>query len=132
MALEYHFDEIKNRRKICVVETGEIGEDGERVTGVSDFLIGLVWVTLAVGMSSLTHGNLPEFLRRVRIVEGRLGALMTRRGHPYVFREEDLQRFVGLRTNGPDLSAQEFERRQLEALAARRGVASKAAGVIEA
>ncbi|MBI5511433.1 MAG: hypothetical protein HY903_21960 [Deltaproteobacteria bacterium] len=132
MALKYYFDKIKNWQKTCVVETDEIDEDGERVTYVSDFLSCLVWVSVAVGMSSLTRRNLPEFLRRARIVEGRLGALMTRHGQPYLLREEELRHFIGLRTDGPDLTAKEFERGDLKTLAARPRVALSPTLSIEA
>jgi hypothetical protein len=85
---------------------------------------GLIFATMSIGMDEITAENAGEFYARIKVLEGMIGSFVTvldgeARGHEakmaeYYFNTADIQRRIGLKTNGGRETRTKFLNRMLK------------------
>jgi hypothetical protein len=85
---------------------------------------GLIFATMSIGMDEITTENAGEFYARIKVLEGMIGSFVTvldgeARGHEakiadYYFNTADIQRRIGLKTNGGRETRTKFLNRMLK------------------
>lgn len=121
MSLDFLLKDIKNCKEVCYYTDENDGE--EKLTGKCHLL---VWGTMMVHMGSITKKNITEWLVRLRIVEqafGGLGRICVKceegeesdgsdgyRMIDWKPTREELEVFVGLKTNVHQLTRAAFKK----------------------
>lgn len=67
----------------------------------------LVFMTMFIGINHLTEATLPEFVKRAKVWERAYGPI---RANKTLLTEDEIKRFVGLKTNAAPLSREQFKR----------------------
>lgn len=88
MALTYRLTEIANWQELRL----EVKGNWVKTQAI-------IYMTMFVGMGQITEANADEFYRRARIVEAVTGFLYATDQGPQPITREDVQRYVGLKTN---------------------------------
>lgn len=77
----------------------------------------LIFATMSLGMDDITADNASEFYARVKVLEGSIGSFVSvivdGNFEDYFFTPADIQRRIGLRTNGGRESRTKFLGRML-------------------
>jgi hypothetical protein len=73
----------------------------------------LIFSTMSIGLSTITDTNANEFYARVKMLEGAIGSFVYIDGDDYFFTPADIQRRIGLRTNGGSETRTKFLGRML-------------------
>ena len=73
----------------------------------------LIFATMSTGLSTITDTNANEFYARIKMLEGAIGSFVYIDGDDYFFTPADIQRRIGLRTNGGRESRTKFLGRML-------------------
>lgn len=60
----------------------------------------LIFSTMSIGMNQITADNANEFYARIKFLEGAIGSFVSVDGNDYFFTVADIQRRIGLHTNG--------------------------------
>jgi len=96
MALNYNFSKVADHEKLH--------EDNNewQATDV------LIWMTMAVGIHTITEDNHKEFYARLHLLEKLNGAMRTEGGKEKLFTLEEVKRRIGLSTNASTLTRNQF------------------------
>jgi hypothetical protein len=73
----------------------------------------LIFSTMSIGLCTITDTNANEFYARVKMLEGAIGSFVYIDGDDYFFTPADIQRRIGLRTNGGSETRTKFLGRML-------------------
>jgi len=73
----------------------------------------LIFATMSTGLSTITDTNANEFYARIKMLEGAIGSFVYIDGDDYFFTPADIQRRIGLRTNGGSETRTKFLGRML-------------------
>jgi hypothetical protein len=73
----------------------------------------LIFSTMTIGMNTITDTNANEFYARIKILEGVIGSFVYVDGDDYFFTPADIQRRIGLHTNGSSDTRTKFLGRML-------------------
>jgi hypothetical protein len=73
----------------------------------------LIFSTMSIGFCTITDTNANEFYARVKMLEGAIGSFVYINGDDYFFTPADIQRRIGLRTNGGSETRTKFLGRML-------------------
>jgi len=73
----------------------------------------LIFSTMTIGMNTITDTNANEFYARIKILEGVIGSFVYIDGDDYFFTPADIQRRIGLHTNGSSDTRTKFLGRML-------------------
>jgi len=116
MSLNWNVADVANSEAICFYEFERDGEQCRRLTQSTE---NLIFLTMVVGMGSITEDNYKEFYKRVALYEGLRGPVQLRLndgGHyvevPYTL--EDIRQHIGLRTNVSEEKPAAWRKRILE------------------
>lgn len=71
----------------------------------------LIWSTLVVGFGCITEKNYKKFYARLTAMEHLNGAYLYKGKKPDYITLEDVEMWIGLKTNAGDFSAADFERK---------------------
>jgi len=74
----------------------------------------LIFATMSIGMSQITETTANEFYARIKILEGAIGSFVYIEGEDYTFTVSDIQRRIGLCTNGGRETRTQFLTRMLK------------------
>ena len=115
MALNWTVEDIKDYESVCWIEADWTDDmrgikPGDKVLNpVTDALI---WLTMVVGIGTITEKNASEFLARVRIFEGLNGPMLTRLINNEIVDQPitaaDVAAHIGLHTNASKNTKTEF------------------------
>ena len=117
MSLNFNFEEIKNYKELCWVESGETNDAGEQLMKVAGVTDAIVWATIAIGMGSITEKNYVEFATRMVMWQGVVGTLLycaeaDDEGNtflsPKTVELEDVVAHIGLKTNASKKTRTQF------------------------
>ena len=110
MPLDFSFRDVENWREVCRDKDG-------RVNGITEALI---WLTMTIGISDITHKNYEEFHRRLLEYDIFSDSTPVRTkgiGNRHITLEE-IRKHIGLSTNaGSELTRAAWEKRLKEILA---------------
>jgi hypothetical protein len=122
MSLDWNVGEVEDFENRCFVEEIRQGEKGRYLRPKSEALI---WLTINVGLPSITEENAEEFAIRARIWERAMGALCRKfekdeNGKTEILDDpveyEDVIRHVGLYTNASRFTQKQFHEHLIGAL----------------
>jgi hypothetical protein len=113
MALNYDLTEIKGyKRKIYSTVKSASGETQYKMKDIPQTI---VFLTMSVGMRTITEKNWMKFYNRTHIIETIYGSFFfeTKRGKhvPRYITKDDIQSMIGLQTNASELSTKQFTKR---------------------
>lgn len=74
----------------------------------------LIFATMSIGISQITNATASEFYARIKILEGAIGSFVYVDGEDYLFSVSDIQRRIGLCTNGGRETRTQFLSRMLK------------------
>jgi hypothetical protein len=113
MALNYNLREIEGyKRKIYSKVKSESGEIQYKMKDIPQTI---VFLTMSVGMRTITEKNWMKFYNRAHIIETIHGSFFfeTKRGKhvPRYITKDDIQSMIGLQTNASELTTKQFMKR---------------------
>lgn len=109
MSLDFSFTGVKDYEKICHYT------DSDGVVNISGVTQNLIWLTLFVGLDTITEKNADRFYARVQAWERLSGPLRIKDGQPLFTEREEVLQHVGLKTNAAPYTKAEFKKRLLSA-----------------
>lgn len=74
----------------------------------------LIWSTLVIGLQDITKRNYKKFYARLTAYEHVRGSFLYKGSKPYYITLEDVENWIGLRTNAGTFSASKFESRLIK------------------
>lgn len=113
MPLNYDLRDIKGyKRKIYSPVKSETGETKYKMKSIPETII---FLTMSVGMRSITENNWERFYNRTHMLETVNGSFFyeTKRGKhvPRYITKDDIQSMIGLQTNASELTTKQFMKR---------------------
>lgn len=113
MPLNYDLREIKGyKRKIYSSVKSESGETKYKMKSIPETII---FLTMSVGMRSITEKNWEKFYNRTHLIETVDGSFffVTKRGKhvPRYITKDDIKSMIGLQTNASELTTGKFMKR---------------------
>jgi hypothetical protein len=76
----------------------------------------VVFLTMTVGINSVTEKNKERFLNRIKFMENMTGAVMRLNDEPHPFTMEMVEECIGLTTNASTMTKAQFIRNQTRSL----------------
>ena len=76
----------------------------------------VVFLTMTVGINSVTEKNKERFLNRIKFMENMTGAVMRLNDEPHPFTMEMVEECIGLTTNATAMTKAQFIRNQTRSL----------------
>lgn len=104
MGLNWNMEQVADWEAKCTHPS-----DPDRLSPVADAII---WMTLAIDLGEITEKNLAEFWKRTAAYQT-LGAPMQTTDGPVYLTREDIEDFIGLRTNVTNRPSAHFAKRLL-------------------
>ena len=116
MSLNWNVADVAKSETICFYEFERDGEQCRRLTQSTE---NLIFLTMVVGMGSITEGNYKEFYKRVALFERLRSPVRVKLndGGKYVddpYTLEDIRQHIGLRTNVSEEKPAAWRKRILE------------------
>jgi hypothetical protein len=130
MALNYDVTQVKDAwfkvdQKILDEETRDkrtqyIGPTRYKEDGVTyemeQPLQTVIFLTMSVGMNSITEKNKQKFFNRIKFMESRTGAVMRLNDEPHPFTMDMVESCIGLTTNASTMTKAQFLKNQTQYL----------------
>jgi hypothetical protein len=107
MSLSWNVENIKDYETVCWI--GEKGADDRRINPVTETLI---FMTIGVGLGSITENNVGEFAARFRVMEKVQGPFLVKSGgKDWYLSDEDFIAHIGLYCNVTNETRSQWARR---------------------
>ncbi|MFC1745664.1 hypothetical protein ACFL35_16855 [Candidatus Riflebacteria bacterium] len=109
MSLDWNVKNVKDKDTICWDESGQLNEITEA----------LIWVSIAIGMGTITAKNWKRFFKRVNYFEQLKGPYRQKLNEkeddyePVFFTEKEIKAHIGLSTNAQQWSPTIFRKKML-------------------
>lgn len=83
----------------------------------------LIWMTMPVGIPTITEKTAKEFQARLQLIELLFGGMTVEDdGSPRLIKLEEVERFIGLHTNASTLTRTQFNKNQLSRFYKAKGL----------
>jgi len=96
MALNWNISKVKNYKELI--------NNGRMIAPYEALLL----ASIIVGINEITEKNYKDFYKRVRFIELLSGSYYYKDGKPLFITEEEIERFIGLKTNTTKKTKSQF------------------------
>lgn len=100
MSLNFNFSQVK--------DSADLYDENGHLKGIASTM---PFILMAIGIREITQKNKGDVLNRIRLYENLFGPLTTT---GYVFTQEKIDRFIGMRTNVSNETFLQWSKRMVE------------------
>jgi|TARA_R100000742_G_C4159754_1_gene1804 hypothetical protein len=125
MPLNYDYRKVKVK---TWEPDGTFDKDGEPLGEITQILNSLIWITMTVGMSSITEKNWKDFYTRMKLIKADRNLLRKDEDGNYTvpISAEEVRDHIGLMTNASTMTKAEFLKHAYEVASRETKRAAKA------
>jgi len=107
MPLNYDYRKVKVK---TWEPDGTFNKDGEPMGEITSVLNSLIWITMSIGMNSITEKNWKDFYTRMKLLEADRSLLRIDEDGNYTIpiSAEDVKDHIGLMTNASTMTKSQF------------------------